>query len=192
MSSPIDINPYYEHRAWLLQHARTSMIHGVKHGHPPLIELDPVPALLKEKRATFITLEKRGSLRGCIGRLDAVEPLVIDIAQNAVAAAIDDHRFPPVSEGEIPGIRISISILTPPEPMSVDSEAELIANLQPGVDGLILQDGRRRATFLPSVWEELPITADFIRHLKVKAGLPPDYWSVSMKAFRYQTIYLKE
>jgi len=192
MSSHLEVNPYQEHQDWLLQHARTAMIYGVQHGHPPKVNLEKTPDILKEKRATFITLEKRGSLRGCIGRLEAVDPLVIDIAHHAVAAAIDDHRFPPVSEGEIPNIVISISILTPPEPMNIDCEAELIANLRPGVDGLILQDGRRSATFLPSVWDELPITADFIRHLKSKAGLPANYWSSHTKAFRYQTVYICE
>lgn len=192
MSSHLEVNPYQEHQVWLLQHARNSMLYGVKHGHPPPVDLGKMPGVLKEKRATFITLEKRGALRGCIGRLEAVDPLVIDIAHHAVAAAIDDHRFPPVSEGETSNIAISISILTPPEPMTIDSEAELIANLRPGVDGLILQDGRRSATFLPSVWKELPITADFIRHLKAKAGLPASYWSPQTKAFRYQTLSFSE
>lgn len=192
MSSPLDEHDYRVHREWLLDHARRCLIHGVQHGHPPRVSLEHLPASLKEKRATFITLDKRGVLRGCIGRLEAVDPLVIDIAHHAVAAALDDHRFPPVSGGEIPGITISISILTPPEAMTIDSEAELIANLRPGIDGLILGEGRRKATFLPSVWDELPTTADFIRHLKMKAGLPVHYWSENMKAWRYQTIYLTE
>lgn len=192
MFSPDQKNPYDPHREWLLAHARHCLLHGVRNGHPPRVELAGLPPVLAEKRATFVTLEKRGALRGCIGRLEAVEPLVVDIAHNAVAAALDDHRFPPVSEGEVAGIVISISILTPAIDMEVDSEAELIANLRPGIDGLILQDGSRRATFLPSVWEDLPNTSDFIRHLKMKAGLPSTHWSDRMRAFRYETVYLSE
>jgi len=97
-----------------------------------------------------------------------------------------------VTPEEIPHIHLSISILTPAEPMAVQSEIDLLQALKPGRDGLILQEGRRRTTFLPSVWEELPDPADFIRHLKQKAGWPPHYWSRQIKAFRYETIYLSE
>lgn len=192
MSSQPEANPYEPHRNHLLRHARASLEYGVRHGFPPDVSLDGLPDLLTAKTATFITLEKRNALRGCIGHLEPVEPLFLDIAHNAVSAALEDHRFPPVSEGELPHLRISISILTIPRPMDIDSEAELIANLRPGIDGLILQEGRRRATFLPSVWEELPLPLDFIQHLKRKAGLPASHWSGTFKVFTYQTHYLSE
>jgi uncharacterized protein len=144
-----------------------------------------------EPRAVFITLEKNGRLRGCIGHLEATQPLVEDIAENAVAAALHDTRFPPVNADELPDIHLSISILTPPEPMTVADEEDLLQQLRPGIDGLILEEGRRRATFLPSVWEELPDPRNFVRHLKMKAGWSADYWSSGICASRYQSILIR-
>ena len=192
MSSPQPDNPYIAHRTWLLRHARDAIIYSVKHRQAPGVSLDGLDAALCEKRATFITLEKGGKLRGCMGHLAATEPLVIDVAHNAVAAARQDPRFPPVAESEIPALDISISILTPTEEVNVPSEQELLAAIRPGIDGLILQEGRRRATFLPSVWDELPDPGDFVRHLKMKAGWAQGYWSPTIKVFRYQSIYLSD
>jgi AmmeMemoRadiSam system protein A len=180
-------NRYTPYRAWLLGHARQAMEHGVRHGEPPPVSLDGLDALLTELRATFVTLHQRGNLRGCIGRLEAVRPLAIDLAMNAVAAALEDPRFPPVTAAELSTLHLELSILTPPEPMPVTGEADLLKRLQPGVDGLILGEGRRRATFLPSVWEELPDPHAFIAHLKQKAGWPPGYWSDTIQVQRYRT-----
>jgi len=192
MSLPTEQNPYEPYRSYLLNLARTSMIHGVTFGTPP-----PVPASvpsddLRDVRATFVTLERKGQLRGCIGRIEAVLPLVDDITEHAVAAAIHDPRFGPVQPKEIPEIVLAISILTPPEPLSIHGEADLLQQLVPGEDGLILQEGRRRATFLPSVWDELPDPALFVQHLKMKAGWAPLYWSDAITAQRYRCFYLKE
>lgn len=190
--SSANANPYDEYREILLKHSRESLLKGVRAGFAPRVSLREVPKVLCEERATFVTLHKNRKLRGCIGRLEASRPLYTDIAENTVAAALEDYRFPPVSEGEVKGISISISILTPPEKMKVGAEEELIANLRPGIDGLILQEAGRRATFLPSVWEELPMPVDFIRHLKLKAGMAPDHWSKNVEVFTYQTHYLSE
>ncbi len=192
MSLPPEQHPFVRWRTPLLRQARTALVHGVRHGRPPGIMLEEWPFELREVRATFVTLEKGGKLRGCIGHLEATQPLVVDITENAVAAAIHDPRFPPVSEDEMEEITMSLSILTPPEPLEVTDEAGLRACLRPGVDGLILREGRRQATFLPSVWEELPSVEDFLRHLKYKGGWAPDYWSARMAACRYQADYLSE
>ena len=108
-----------------------------------------------------------------------------DVAENAFAAAFRDPRFPPLRPDEYPRLEYHISILNPPEPMTVTSEADLLQQLRPGVDGLVLIEGARRATFLPSVWEQLPDPRQFLAHLKMKAGLPADYWSDSLRFERY-------
>jgi AmmeMemoRadiSam system protein A len=140
---------------------------------------------LAERGASFVSLHAGGELRGCIGSLEARRPLADDVAANARAAALEDYRFSPLEEHELAGVEIEISVLTPTAPLPVRSEAELLARLRPGVDGLVLEEGGRRATFLPVVWKQLPAPADFLAHLKRKAGLPADYWSPSLRFARY-------
>jgi len=179
------LNP--EQRKFLLDLARDSIRFGIQNGKPIPVELNELPAELTVKRATFVTLENKGSLRGCIGCLEPIRPLAADVAENAYAAAFRDPRFPPVMPPEVDGLDIHLSLLTPADPMTFLSEADLVAQLRPGVDGLILEEGSRRGTFLPSVWESLPDQHDFLRHLKRKAGLPADYWSSTLKISRYRT-----
>lgn len=174
-------------RRLLLDLAKASIQHGLQTGGSLPVNLAEYPSELRENRATFVTLTINRQLRGCIGMLEAKRPLVQDIAENAYAAAFNDPRFPPLSPEEFNRLDIHLSILTPAEAMSFVSEQELIAQLQPGVDGLILQEGGRRGTFLPSVWSSLPRPEQFLRHLKQKAGLPADYWSDSIRCFRYTT-----
>lgn len=176
-----------EQRKLLLDLARDSIRHGLKNRKPMPVELDRLPPELTAQRATFVTLEKKGELRGCIGSLEAVRPLAVDIAANAYAAAFRDPRFPPVAEPEVDELEIHLSLLTPAEPIAFSSEADLIAQLQPGLDGLILEEGGMRGTFLPSVWEGLPEPREFLQHLKLKAGLPAHYWSTTLKIYRYRT-----
>ncbi len=176
----------------LLQLARDSIALGLKTGNPLTVNLKDYPPELTAQRACFVTLERNGELRGCIGMLEAVRPLVEDVAENAFAAAFRDPRFPPLTDGEFTSLELHISILSPAEPMNFDSEQDLIAQLRPGIDGLILLDGYRRGTFLPSVWEQLPDAGSFLRHLKQKAGLPPDYWSKTLKVSRYTTEMFSE
>lgn len=171
----------------LLKLARASIQEGLKTGRPLAVDLQQYNPALTQKRASFVTLERNGQLRGCIGMLEAVRPLVQDIVENAFAAAFRDPRFPPLSEAEYTDLDIHVSILSPAEAIHFSSEQNLIAQLQPGIDGLILQEGYRRGTFLPSVWEQLPDPAQFLRHLKQKAGLPADYWSDTLQIFRYGT-----
>ncbi len=174
-----------ENRKRLLKVARDSIENGFKNGNPLCVNLRDFPTELIRPGATFVTLEKKHQLRGCIGMLEAVFPLVEDVAENAFSAAFKDPRFPPLQKSELDDLEIHISILGEPEPMMFSSEEDLIAQIRPNVDGLILEEGRHRGTFLPSVWETLPDKKQFLRHLKNKAGLPADYWSDSIKIFRY-------
>lgn len=178
-----------DHRQLLLKVARDSIAHGLKHHRPLPVDPSSHPKELQAVRATFVTLERRGQLRGCIGNLKASLPLVHDVAENAFSAAFRDPRFDPMTEEELKNLDIHISVLSAPEQMSFSSEADFLKQLRPGVDGIILQEGWNRGTFLPSVWEELPNPADFLKHLKLKAGLPMNYWSDTMAAWRYTTEY---
>jgi len=140
---------------------------------------------LREKGACFVTLHKRGALRGCIGSIEAHRPLVDDVRANAVAAAFHDPRFPPVSGEEFGIITVEVSLLAPPQLLPVKSETDAIARLIPGIDGVVLEFGPHRGTFLPQVWEQLPGPADFLAHLKLKAGLPADFWHEDIRLYRY-------
>lgn len=171
----------------LLELAKASIRHGLQTGLPLAIDLNAYPVVLREPRATFVTLNSQQQLRGCIGMLQALRPLAQDIVENAFAAAFRDPRFPPLTAEEFDSLDIHLSILSPAEPISFVSEHDLIEQLRPGIDGLILQEGRRRGTFLPSVWESLPKAEQFLRHLKQKAGLAPNYWSDSLSVYRYTT-----
>ncbi|MBS1270565.1 MAG: hypothetical protein MAG794_01522 [Gammaproteobacteria bacterium] len=165
--------------------AQASIRHGIEHGVPVAVRLHEWPDELLEKRSTFVTLHRAGQLRGCIGALEAARSLVQDVASNAYAAAFEDPRFSPVTVDEFPELDIHVSVLSPREPLDVQSEADLLQQLRPGIDGLVLEDGDRRGTFLPAVWRSLPDARDFLAQLKAKAGFPPDYWSESIRAYRY-------
>jgi len=175
-----------EQQQQLLAVARASIQHGLQTGYALKINIADYPRALTECRATFVTLELEQQLRGCIGRLEATRPLIEDVAENAFLAAFQDPRFPPLAMDELTELEIHISLLTASVPMVFDSEQDLIRQLQPNIDGLILVEGHRRGTFLPSVWEQLPEPKQFLRHLKQKAGLAPDYWSDTIKVYRYQ------
>jgi AmmeMemoRadiSam system protein A len=151
------------------------------------IDLAALPERLAEPGASFVSLHRAGRLRGCMGRLEATRPLAEDVAGNARAAAYFDPRFPALAPEELAGLELEISVLTPSVPLEVGSESDLLATLRPGVDGLILIERQRRATFLPTVWRELPDPRDFLGHLKRKAGLPAGHWSESLRFERYTT-----
>lgn len=136
--------------------------------------------------ASFVTLTEDGRLRGCIGSLEARRPLRADVAGNAVAAATRDPRFLPVAPEEVARLRIEVSVLTPQRPLEAVSREEALARLRPGVDGVVLEDGYHRATFLPQVWEQLPDPDAFLGHLARKAGLSPSHWSPRTRLFIYE------
>lgn len=143
-------------------------------------------AWLRAPGATFVTLlDRAGDLRGCIGTLDAFRPLAEDVAANAVAAAFRDPRFKPLTRDEFAATRVEVSLLSPAENLRFDDEAGALAQLRPGVDGVILQYGHHHSTFLPQVWDQLPDRSEFVAHLKHKAGLPPDFWNSEVKLARY-------
>ncbi len=176
-----------DQRAQLRAIARASIRSGLDRRAPSALSLDGLPPELLAPRASFVTLEIADRLRGCIGSLEARRPLAEDVHRNAYAAAFEDSRFPPLRPDEFDELAIHISILQPAEPLLVDSEEALVRALRPGRDGLILQCGPRRATFLPAVWEDVPNPRDFVRHLKYKAGLPPNEWPAEMRCWRYET-----
>ena len=171
----------------LLTLAQESIIQGLKTGKPLKVHLDAYPPALTEPRATFVTLEYRQELRGSFGGLEATHPLVEDVATNAFAAAFCDRRFLPLAENEIGDVELHIAILSPVEKMIFDSESDLLAQLRPNIDGLILKEGLHQAHFLPSAWDALIDPMYFLQELKLTAGLPASYWSDTLMAYRYTT-----
>ncbi len=150
------------------------------------------PAWLEEPGAVFVTLTQQGRLRGCIGSLEAHRALGRDLEANAQAAAFHDPRFPPLELAELGRTRIEVSILSKPEAMHCTDEAHALAQLRPGIDGVIFQSSWHRATFLPQVWEQLPEPRQFMAHLKLKAGLAADYWSDTVQLSRYTVSKFEE
>lgn len=145
----------------------------------------PHPAWLDHPGAVFVTLSQHGRLRGCIGSLEAHRPLGEDLEANAQAAAFRDPRFPPLEDVELAYTRVEVSVLSAPEPLAFRDEADALARLRPGVDGIILEWNWHRATFLPQVWEQLPDPGEFMAHLKRKAGLAADFWATDLRLYRY-------
>lgn len=131
---------------------------------------------LQDKAACFVTLMQKDQLRGCIGTLEAHRPLLEDVKHNAKAAAFRDTRFSPLTREELDNTEIEISLLSSMSLLNFSNEDEALAQLVPGIDGVVFEYGNHRSTFLPQVWDQLPATDDFIAHLKVKAGLAADFW----------------
>ena len=171
----------------LLNVARASIADGLEGRRASIKDFGAHSSALRRHAATFVTLEIGGELRGCIGTLEAFQPLIVDTAENAYAAAFRDPRFPPLAAIEFKLLDVHISILGTPEPMAFTSEEDLLSQLRPGVDGLILSEHGRRGTFLPAVWESVTDPREFLGYLKQKAGLPRDYWSRTVQVQRYVT-----
>lgn len=153
----------------------------------PTAPAEPAEASLRAPGASFTTLERGGRLRGCIGTLTAVRPLFQDVVRNALRA-MRDPRLPPVVATEWTELDVSVSVLTPPERLVVADRDHLLAEIRPGVDGLLLTDGQRRSTFLPSVWEKLPEAGVFLDHLLVKGGWRAGGWPADLRVSRYRSI----
>ncbi len=166
-----------EERRQLLQLARQSIEQAVCGKGSPLPDLESLPPALRENGVCFVTLTLPGDeLRGCIGGLEASQPLALDVWEHAAAAALDDYRFLPVRPEEVSLLHIEISRLTRPEPLEYDHPEDLPNLLHPNVDGVVLHDGFRRATFLPQVWEKIPNPCIFLSHLCQKMGAASDIW----------------
>ena len=172
-------------RQTLLAVAHRAITHGLRHGQAPEVDPEGFPAVLRSVRASFVTLKQDGRLRGCIGGLSAQWPLVLDASRHAFGAAFHDPRFTRLGREEYVCTTVHVSVLSPPEALRFESEAELLAALVPGRDGLIIERGGLRGTFLPAVWESLAEPASFLEHLKQKAGMPAS--ATPAKAWRYTT-----
>ena len=159
----------------LLKLAKASIQHGLEFGKTLEVDNSSYSGLLLDPGAAFVTLEKRGELRGCIGSVEAYRPLIEDVAENAWQAAFGDPRFPNLHQHEYDQLDLEISILTQATPMSFKSEQDFLAQIVPRRDGLIIEDGYHRGLFLPAVWDKLPSVEAFVTHLKQKAGLHPDH-----------------
>lgn len=155
-----------------------------QHGRMPVSAFD-YPESLRVEKGTFVTLRNAGELLGCIGTLRPHRPLVCDVVHNAYHAAFSDPRFAPLTADQLPGLDLHISILSHLERLQISSEDDLLAQLRPGVDGLLIEEGDLAATFLPAMWPRLAVPRTFVRMLKEKAHLPADYWSLTLKAYRY-------
>ena len=147
---------------------------------------------LAEPGASFVTLTRQGELRGCIGTLEAHRPLGQDVRENALAAAFRDPRFMPLSRTEFDDVRVEVSVLSPHEVLAAGSEKDALAVLRPGVDGVVFEYAHYRSTFLPQVWEQLPDPAEFMAHLKRKAGVPKEFWAEGVRLSRYTVSKWKE
>jgi AmmeMemoRadiSam system protein A len=171
----------------LLNLASETISEGLKAGLKPNIDTADYDLPLQEHKACFVTLYLKNSLRGCIGTLEAQQALVNAVVDASHSAAFQDPRFSPLSADEFHALETSISVLSIPKTIHVTDESELLTQLRPGIDGLILEEGSQRGTFLPSVWAQLPEPVDFLAQLKRKAGLPANYWSPSIVVSRYTT-----
>lgn len=166
-----------EEKTYLLRFARQIITQTLRGIDAEWEITDQMSAQLKKPGAAFVTLHTRdGLLRGCIGSLRARVPLIEDVKNNAKAAAFEDPRFPPLSLRELPHIIIEISVLSPPQPLHYSDAADLVQKLRPGVDGVVLEKGWHRATFLPQVWDQLSTPTEFLGNLCYKAGLPANAW----------------
>lgn len=175
---------------FVLSFCKQSIISGLEKKKPDFGS--DVPKVFEELGAAFVTLQKNGRLRGCIGSIVAHQPLIVDLAQHAYDAAFNDNRFSPLEKEELSEISISVSLLSSPVKMSFKNEADLVAQIVPFKDGIIIKDGRYQAVYLPSVWEQLPDRKNFLTSLKLKAGLASDYFSETFEAYKFSTVYIQE
>ena len=173
-------------RARLLDAARATLAFGVENGRPmPAAPDADLPSSLKAMRASFVTLKIAGQLRGCCGTVMAQEPLSLDVAANAYKASFDDPRFGPMTTAELGGVDVNISVLSTPRPIRFADEADLLRQIRPDRDGLILEDGDHRGVFLPSVWERFPDARQFVDQLKRKTDVAPDHRSDDLRVSRF-------
>lgn len=171
----------------LLRIAREAIKYSLKARPLPPLDGHPLTPLLLENGASFVTLTIRGGLRGCIGALEAFQPLAQDVREHAIAAAFEDPRFPPLSEHELDRVEIEVSRLTTPQELNYSTSDDLLKKLRPHVDGVILKQGFRRATFLPQVWEKIPDPVEFLDQLCYKMGARPGLWREGkVQVFIYQ------
>ncbi|WNC70085.1 AmmeMemoRadiSam system protein A [Thalassotalea nanhaiensis] len=151
----------------------------------------PNSTTLLSPYACFVTLYVSDELRGCVGTMQRETPLWENICKYSYSSAFEDYRFDRLTAKELEHLSFQISILSPLEPMENKGEAQLFAELEPNVDGLVIEYQQHNALFLPSVWQSLPSVKDFVSKLKLKAGLAEDYWHNDIKLFRFNTFSIK-
>ena len=177
----------------LLKIAREAITRVVRNEQLKRIKPQEHSQLLREPGASFVTLTIREELRGCIGTLEANQPLILDVQEHAVAAAMEDYRFTVVREKELQMINIEISRLTPVHLMDYSTPEDLVSKIRVNVDGILIKASGRRATFLPQVWEKVPDTEQFLSQLCMKMGAPPDLWrGKHVQIYTYQVEKFKE
>jgi len=171
----------------LLKIARDALEKSVRGQSLPKLSLNKLPPILQVDGASFVTLTKNGNLRGCIGTLEAYQPLAMDVQEHAIAAAHHDPRFPRVIPAELENIEIEISVLSPKRVLHYDNPRDLVEKIRPKIDGVLLQDGLLKATFLPQVWDQLEKPEVFLSHLCAKMGASSDLWQKkSLQVYTYQ------
>ena len=176
-----------EEKKILLQIARNAVESAAKGERLETIDLEHLPEKCRRNGASFVTLTRFTELRGCIGAIEAYQPLAIDVQVHAAGAAVNDYRFQKVSPSEVDTIEIEISCLSPKQPIMYQDSEDLIAQLVPGIDGIVMVSGTQRATFLPQVWEKLPDPKEFLSHLSMKMGYRPDAWAImNFEIYRYR------
>jgi AmmeMemoRadiSam system protein A len=176
-----------DERLILLKLARQAIEAAVYGTPPPHIELSQLPEALQAPGASFVTLTKRGELRGCLGTLEASHPLALDVIDHAAAAALSDYRFSPVTPEEVPQLDIEISRLTCPCELNYRDPDDLLNLLKPGIDGVVISDGSYRATFLPQVWDKIPNKEQFLSYLCRKMGANAGLWRIKkLQVYTYQ------
>ena len=184
-SAEADIQPADASR--LLDIADGVIVDGLMEQQPGVPQVTALPPALRRPAATFVTLTVAGALNGCTGTIEGIEPLGHAVARQAWSSAFTDPRLPPLRAADYGRLMIEVSVLSPLSPMTADSRHELLDQLQPSVDGLVIAAGGHRAVFLPSVWEQLPEPAEFLDRLQAKAGLPPHRWPPGLRAHRFMT-----
>ncbi|MGH2822660.1 MAG: AmmeMemoRadiSam system protein A [Thermoleophilaceae bacterium] len=165
--------------------AWASIRHGLAHHRSMDLTGQAFPPRLLAHQSSFVTLHRGDTLRGCVGSIEPCRPLVEDVAANAYAAGFEDPRFEAVRADELSDLAVHIAVLSPTTAIAFASEQDLCDQIRPGVDGIVIEQGERRATFLPAVWDTLPDRPAFLRELRRKAGIPPaDGW-LDLRVWRY-------
>jgi len=169
----------------LLDIADGVVVAGLDGRRPAVPDPSDLHVDLLQRLGAFVTLEVRGELNGCIGSIEGHEPLGTAVARHAWSAAFADPRLPPLRRSDHAHLEIEISVLSPLSTLAAGSRSALLDALRPGVDGLLIESGARRAVFLPSVWAQLPSRERFVEHLFRKAGLAPAVWPEDLAAHRF-------
>lgn len=185
-SKNVFLKKFYSEK--IIQICKEAVISSLEHRE---LRINDLAQVFYENGACFVTLTKFENLRGCIGSITAYEPLAEDLIHNAISAAFNDSRFNPVEKDEFEHLDFAISLLSHPQEMTFKDEEDLLSQIVPYKDGIIIEDKGHRAVYLPSVWEQLPDKVSFLNSLKVKAGLPYNHFSETFKAYRYYTEYIK-